>query len=73
MTEFYSTICNNHNQIIYNLQQMKKYSKDEELRKLINESLEIVRFCKKQGQRMENRLKQYKEAIENLGFKRNVV
>lgn len=70
--EFYSTICNNHNTVIHNLQQMKKLTKSPELRKLINETLEYVRYCKKQGQRMENRMREYKEAIEDLGFIRNL-
>ena len=71
MTEFYSTICNNHNQIIHNLKEMKKLTKNNELRNLINETLEFVRVCKKQGQRMENRLYKYRKSIEELGFKRN--
>ena len=69
-TKFYATLCNNHNQIMYNLKEMKKLTKDEKIRELINETLEISRFCKKQGQRMENRLKSYKDAITELGFQR---
>ena len=68
--KFYETICNNHNVIISNLIQMKKLTKDKELKELIQDSLDFVRHCKKQGQRMENRLKLYKGAMEGLGFQR---
>ena len=68
--EFYDTLCNNHNMIIHKLQQMKKLTKDERIRKEINELLEYSRHCKKQDQRMENRLRKYKDSIEELGFVR---
>ena len=64
--EFYETLCNNHNQVIFLLQQIKKTGDLS----LINEALEYTRHCKKQGQRMENRLKAYRNSIENLGFQR---
>ena len=64
------TLCNNHNQIIYNLKEMRKLTKDKELRELITDTLNIVKYCKKQGQKMENRLTLYKEGIEKLGFER---
>jgi hypothetical protein len=63
----YETLCNNHNQIIWNLTQFKKTGDIN----LINESIDISRYCKKQGQRMENRMKQYRRSIEKLGFTRN--
>ena len=66
--KYYKTICNNHNEIIHLLKQMK-HTKD--IRPLINEALDFVRYAKKQGQRMENRLTLYKETIEKLGFKRD--
>lgn len=68
--EFYETLCNNHNQIIHNLQQLKKYTKNTEARELINQTLEYSRCCKKQGQHMENRMKKYRNAIEACGFQR---
>lgn len=68
--KFYTTLCNNHNQIIHNLQEIKKLTKDERVRELISETLDFSRYCKKQGQCMENRLKKYKYAIEELGFQR---
>ena len=69
-TKFYATLCNNHNQIIHNLQEIKKLTKDEQIREILNDTLDFSRYCKKQGQRMENRLKSYKNAITELGFQR---
>ena len=69
-TKFYATLCNNHNQIIHNLQEIKKLTKDEKIREIVNDTLDFSRYCKKQGQRMENRLKSYKNAITELGFQR---
>ena len=69
-TKFYATLCNNHNQIIHNLQEIKKLTKDANIRALVNYTLDFSRYCKKQGQRMENRLKSYKNAITELGFQR---
>lgn len=69
-TKFYATLCNNHNQIIHNLQEIKKLTKDEKIREILNDTLDFSRYCKKQGQRMENRLKSYKTAITELGFQR---
>ena len=69
-TKFYATLCNNHNQIIHNLQERKKLNKDAKIREILNDTLDFSRYCKKQGQRMENRLKSYKNAITELGFQR---
>lgn len=69
-TKFYATLCNNHNQIIHNLQEIKKLTKDEKIREILNDTLDFSRYCKKQGQRMENRLKIYRGALEGCGFKR---
>ena len=69
--EFYDTLCNNHNMIIHKLQQMKKLTKDERIRKEINELLEYSRHCKKQGQRMENRLRKWNDLItRQMGYQR---
>ena len=68
--KFYATLCNNHNQIIHNLQEIKKLTKDAKIREILNDTLDFSRYCKKQGQRMENRLKSYKNAITELGFQR---
>jgi len=70
-------ICNIHNQIISLIQKLYCLEYDDvnrlrneivdmadELNRLTNEALEA-------GQHMEDRLKSYRESIENLGFKRN--
>lgn len=67
-SEYYETLCNNHNQVMFNLKQLKKNIKSEADRKLVNETLALVRYCKWQGQRMEARLSRYSDAIINLGF-----
>jgi hypothetical protein len=36
----------------------------------IDQSIKMIRHCKKQGQRMENRLRKYLDALSGLGFKR---
>lgn len=69
-SKYYETLCNNHNQIIHNLQTLKKSIKDPELREIINDTLDFSRHCKKQGQRMENRMKKYRQSIESCGFQR---
>lgn len=73
--KYYDTLCNNHNLVKHNLQQLKKIilsNKEnidrEATRMLINETLDVVRYCKTQGQRMENRMGKYRRAIEDLGF-----
>lgn len=62
----FETICNNHNHIIWMLQQYKK-SGDMWY---IDQSIKLIRYCRKQGQHMENRLTKYSNAILGLGFKR---
>lgn len=69
-SEYYETLCNNHNQVMFNLKQLKKNIKSEADRKLVNETLALVRYCKWQGQRMEARLSRYFDAILGLGFTR---
>ncbi len=64
-------LCQNHNDIIDKLIRLKKlYRKDRLIVDFCNELLQITRYCKKQGQRMENRLYRYKNTIESLGFER---
>ena len=69
-SKFYATLCNNHNQIIHNLQEIKKLTKDPQIRALVNDTLDYSRFCKKQGQHCENRLRAYYNACVGLGFQR---
>lgn len=70
----YETLCNNHNQIIFNLKKIKEFIKNKEeennICNLINETKVYCMICKKQGQRMENRLRKYVSCIEKLNFKR---
>ena len=70
----YETLCNNHNQIIFNLKKIKEFIKNKEeennIYNLINETRTYCMICKKQGQRMENRLRKYVSSIEKLDFKR---
>lgn len=69
--KFYATLCNNHNQIIHNLTEIKKLTKDEHIKAIAKETIEYSRYCKKQGQRMENRLKLWNDLITNkMGYKR---
>lgn len=55
---------------MFNLKQLKKNIKSETDRKLVNETLALVRYCKWQGQRMEARLFRYYNAIIGLNFSR---
>lgn len=62
----YETICNNHNQVMFMLKQFKRTGDMW----YIDQSIKLVRYCKKQGQSLENRLKAYLDSILSLGFKR---
>ena len=62
----FETICNNHNHVVFLLQQFKKTGDMW----YVDQAIKLVRFCKKQGQRMENRMNKVRTAIESCGFKR---
>lgn len=62
----FETLCNNHNHTVYLLQRYKKTGNIE----YVNQAIKLIRYCKKQGQHMENRLRKYRYAIEELGFTR---
>lgn len=62
----FETICNNHNHIIWMLRQFKK-TQDMWY---IDQSIKLVKVCKKQGQHMENRMSKTRAAIEACGYKR---
>ena len=62
----FETICNNHNHIIWMLKQYKKTGNNW----YIDQSIKLTRYCKKQGQKLENRAALYRRAIEACGFKR---
>lgn len=66
--KFENTLCKNHNAMIDRLRRIrnkKSFTNDE-----INEVLDIIYYAKKQGQKMENRMRKYRSAIESLGFQR---
>ena len=70
-----STLCNNNLQVKFYLQELKKKLKklgvsDESVLDLINDSQEVLRVMKKQGQRIEDRCRQYRNSVEALGFVR---
>ena len=62
----FETICNNHNHVVFMLQQFKKTGDMW----YIDQSIKLIRYCKKQGQHMENRMAKTRAAIESCGFKR---
>jgi len=67
------TLCNRFNSIISGLKYIKYNSKiltDKELNNKINELLNDARVCKKYGQKMERRLKEYFDSISKLGWVR---
>ena len=76
--EFRETLCNNHNDTIYDCTELIKEIKGLEIasdsKNSIINRLKLIKnrskFCKKQGQRMENRLKLYRNSIEDLGFQK---
>lgn len=68
--KLYDTLCNNNNWVQFKLRQLKKRAKDPEVKLMLNECLDILRFMKEQGQHMENRMHDYVDSIEALGFER---
>lgn len=74
------TLCNNHNENIYEIERIMKYVKSlnisyiekTNIYNMLQNVKNRTKHCKKLGQRMENRLKKYRNSIESLGFTRNV-
>ena len=62
----YETICNNHNHVIFMLKEFKRTGDMW----FVDQSIKLVRHCKKQGQHMENRMAKTREAIESCGYQR---
>ena len=62
----FETICNNHLHTIWMLKQFKKTGDMW----YIDQSIKLIRYCKKQGQRMESHMAKTRSAIEGLGYKR---
>lgn len=75
MSENKKTLCNTHNNIIFELKMIKKELKRQKIDtnevKNIDCCIKMCKKCKKMGQKMENRLKKYRNSIEKLGFTRN--
>lgn len=63
-------ICSHHDNIIQWCSNISLLTDDKQILEKIHRIECAVTDAKKIGQRMENRLYKYKEAIENLGFKR---
>lgn len=68
--KLYDTLCNNNIWVQFKLKNLKKDIDNLEVKQVINECLDILRFMKTQGQHMENRLRKYVSSIEKLGFER---
>lgn len=69
------TLCSNNLQVQFNLKQLKKFLKDkryntEDIQKILSNSIAILKYMKKQGQKLENRCRKYLYAIEGCGFVR---
>lgn len=65
--EPYETICNNHNQIVWMLKEFKKTGDIW----YVDQSIKLTRYCKKQGQSMENRLYKWNDIVtRQMGYKR---
>ena len=61
------TICNNHNQVMWMLKEFKKTGDMW----YIDQSIKLVRYCKKQGQSLENRLYKWNDLVtRQMGYKR---
>lgn len=64
--EPYETICNNHNEVIHLLKQFKETGDIW----CVDQAIKLVRFCKKQGQKMEKHMAHTRSVIESLGYQR---
>ena len=69
------TLCTYHNFSIGNLKQLKNRLKKQNPQdtiaiNIICDIIKDIQHAKKLGQRMENRLKKYRKAVELLGFER---
>ena len=81
-TDAKMSLCNSHDTIMYWNRQVKndlktfikKYPESKSFLSgtldYVNKSTEEARVAKKKGQRMDNRLKSYRNSIEKLGFER---
>lgn len=71
ITDTFEYICTNHDFVLKRLRKIKKkYPNLPDLNQELDDCLLFINTAKKQGRRMEKRLKQYRAAIETLGFVR---
>ena len=71
ITDTFEHICLNHDFVLKALRRLKKkYSNIPELNQELDDCIVFINTAKKQGRRMEKRLRQYRAAIEALGFVR---
>ena len=73
-----NTICYRHSTIKYLLTYVSKKLKSgeynlEDLITKLNEAIKEVGLAKRSGQHMENRLRRYRNSIENLGFVKEIL
>lgn len=69
------TVCNMSKEVQLMLKQLKNKCRAIEHRELLSDISEVaakVRVIRKRAQHMENRLKKYRDAIEDLGFERKL-
>lgn len=64
------TICSRHEDIVYFAENILKLNPTKEIKSFIKRIIKEVKLAKKSGERMENRLQDYKLGIEMMGFKR---
>lgn len=61
------TICNNHNEVMWMLREFKKTGDMW----YIDQSIKLIKYCKKQGQSLENRLSKWNDLVtRQMGYKR---
>ena len=61
------TICNNHNEVMWMLREFKKTGDMW----YIDQSIKLIKYCKKQGQSLENRLYKWNDLVtRQMGYKR---
>lgn len=70
--ELEPTLCRNHDTAMFEIRNLKgRYKNNKDIVDTCTKVLIILRLCKKQGQRIENRTRRYRNAIESLGFTRS--
>ncbi len=70
-----NTVCSRHNYILNEIKYLKKQIKNNKLTSeeninILNKILSEIKLANKSTQHMEDRLYEYKNTIESLGFER---